>query len=139
LFRKILLPADLSERNAPAVELAAKLASSKGAIVHLLHVIELIPGFTLEEESEFYGRLEKAAHEHLAGLKKVVEKAGVACEAEVVYGPRARTILEVARRIEVDLIVIQSHRVEPEVSKTEFSTLSYQIGVFASCPVLLVK
>lgn len=139
MFRHVLVPADLSDRNGPAVELAAKLASSKGALVHLLHVIEVIPGFTVEEEREFYRRLEKAAHKHLGALKEVIEKEGVGCEAEVAYGSRAQTILDAVRRFDVDLIVIQSHRVEPEVTPTGFSTLSFQIGVFAPCPVLLVK
>jgi universal stress protein F len=140
MFRKILVPADLSDRNGPAVALATELVgTSNDGKVCLLHVIETIPGFTLEEEQDFYRRLEKAARKHLAALAETPEKSAVPFEARVAYGARARTILGVAKELEADLIVIQSHRVEPGSSAQGFGTLSYQIGIFASCPVLLVK
>lgn len=139
LFRKILVPADLTDRNREAVALALELVRPSGGKIHLLHVIEIIPGFSLEEEKDFYDRLEAAATKHLAQLARPIQAEKVAFEAEVAYGPRAKTILDEADRIEADLIVIQSHRLDPERPHQGFGSLSYQIGIFAQTPVLLVK
>jgi nucleotide-binding universal stress UspA family protein len=136
VFERILVPADLTDRNRPAVEMASKLLRPTGTM-HLLHVIEMIPGFTLEEEADFYSRLETAASRHLQSIAAPLQARGLSVEAEVSYGPRARTILDEAAKIGADLIVIQSHRVA--AGGEGFSTLSYQIGILAPCPVLLVK
>jgi universal stress protein F len=138
-FEKIVVPADLTERNADAVRMAARLVSSRGGKIFLLHVIETIPGFTVEEESDFYHRLERAAAKHLRELAKPLRTEKVDYEVDVVYGPRARTIVEEASRLHADLIVVQSHRVETDRPQEGFGTLSYQVGILARCPVLLVK
>ncbi|MGH9324525.1 MAG: universal stress protein [Vicinamibacteria bacterium] len=138
MFRRIVVPSDLTDRNRPAAEMAAKLVTSDGK-VHLVHVIETIVGFSVEEEREFYDRLEHAAAQHLMGLGAPLRERGTAVEAKVVYGARAKTVIEEADGIGADLIVIQSHRVEGGRREEGFGTLSYQIAIFARCPVLLVK
>lgn len=139
MFRVILVPADLTKKNREAVEMAARLVNTQGGTVHLLHVIETIPGFTVEEEKGFYQRLEQAATAHLSALARPLEESGRRWEADVVYGPRAKTILDEAARLGADLIVIRSHRVAPDRREESFGTLSHQVGIFARCPVLLVK
>jgi len=139
LFRIIVVPVDLTDRNRAAVEMAAKLSIPSQGTIHLLHVIETIPGFTVEDESEFYGRLEKRATEHLDSLSAPLRERGVRFEADVIYGPRAKTIIEEALRVGADLLVIQSHRIDGERRGGGLGTLSHQVGLFAPCPVLLVK
>jgi nucleotide-binding universal stress UspA family protein len=139
LFQTIVVPADLTDRNRGAVEMASRLASPSGGKVYLLHVIETIPGFTVEEESDFYRRLERAASKHLNELAKPLREKKIEYEADVVYGTRAWTIVEEAAKLDADLIVIQSHRIEAESRPEGLGTLSYQVGIFAKCPVLLVK
>lgn len=139
MFQTIVVPVDLTERNHPAVAMAAKLSTPSQGTVHLLHVIETIPGFSVEDEPEFYGRLEKRATEHLESLSAPLREQGIRFEADVIYGPRAKTILEEARRIGAELLVMQSHRIDPERKGDGLGTLSHQIGLFAPCPVLLVR
>jgi nucleotide-binding universal stress UspA family protein len=139
LFETIVVPADLTDRNVGAVTMALRLAGSSGGKVFLLHVIETIPGFTVEEESDFYQRLERAAAKHLNELARPLRDGKIEYEADVVYGTRARTIVEEAARLHADLIVIQSHRIEADGREEGLGTLSYQVGILARCPVLLVK
>jgi nucleotide-binding universal stress UspA family protein len=139
MFLNIVVPVDLTDRNRPAVAMAAKLSTPSQGTIHLLHVIETIPGFSLEEESEFYGRLEKRASEHLQALSEPLRERGIRLEADVIYGPRAKTIVDEARRIGADLLVMQSHRIDPERGGDGLGTLSHQVGLFAPCPVLLVR
>ena len=139
MFRTIVVPVDLTDRNRPAVEMAAKLSTPSQGTIHLLHVIETIPGFSVEEEPEFYGRLEKRATEHLDSLSAPLSERGIRFEADVIYGARAKTILEEVIRIGADLLVIQSHRIDGERRGEGLGTLSHQVGLFAPCPVLLVR
>jgi nucleotide-binding universal stress UspA family protein len=119
--------------------MAAKLSTPSQGMIHLLHVIETIPGFSVEDEPEFYGRLEKRASEHLEALSAPLRAKGIRFEGDVIYGPRAKTIIEEAGRIGADLLVIQSHRIDGERRGEGLGTLSHQVGLFATCPVLLVK
>jgi len=138
LFERIVVPADLTERNREAVAMASRVVAPNGSIC-LLHVIETIPGLSVDEEREFYEKLEQKASAFLAELGTILVEQGVEWTAEVVYGSRARTILDEARKLGADLIVIRSHRIDGESSAQGFGTLSYQVGILAKCPVLLVK
>ncbi|MGH9392037.1 MAG: universal stress protein [Vicinamibacteria bacterium] len=139
MFRTIVVPVDLTDRNRPSVEMAAKLSTPTEGTIHLLHVIETIPGLSIEEEPEFYGRLEKRATAHLEALSAPFRARGIRFEADVIYGPRAKSILEETERIGADLLVIQSHRIDGERRGEGLGTLSHQVGLFAPCPVLLVR
>lgn len=139
MFREILVPADLTDRNRPAVELASRLVIPSEGAIHLLHVIETIPGFTIDEEPEFYQRLEKTAREHLQTLSAPLRERGLRVEAKVTYGPRMATILDETEKIGVDLLVIQSHRFDGERKGQGLGTLSHQVGLLAPCSVLLVR
>lgn len=142
MFERIVVPADLTEKNREAVEMASRVAAPDGKVC-LLHVIETIPGVSVDEEKEFYGKLEQKASAFLEKLGSELSAKKISWTAEVVYGSRARAILDEANKLEADLIVIRSHRVDTEPSSRQsqhgFGTLSYQIGIFAECPVLLVK
>jgi nucleotide-binding universal stress UspA family protein len=139
MFQRIVVPVDLSDRNRRACDMASRLVGPADGAVYLVHVIEPIPGLTFEEERPFYRRLESTATDHLAALARPLRERGVAVREEVVYGRRLRTILDEAEKVDADLIVVQSHRVEPDRAGEGLGTLSYQIGALARCPVLLVK
>lgn len=142
MFANILVPADLTHRNEASVRMACRLLSKSGeekGRLHLFHVIETIPGFSIDDERQFYSRLERAASEHLEVLGAIATAEGVDWDAEVAYGARAQTIIRTATKNSCDLIVIRSHRVDRERPQEGWGTLSYQVGIFATCPVLLVK
>lgn len=139
MFKTVLVPVDLSDQNAASVAMAAKLTDPGHGTLHLLHVIELIPGLGLEEERAFYDRLERDATAHLARLSRIAEKEKRAQRADVLFGARGAVILNEAERLSADLLVMRSHRVGRTEPYQGFGTLSHQIGILASCPVLLVK
>jgi nucleotide-binding universal stress UspA family protein len=139
MFQKILLPVDLSDRHGPALKVAVELAGQSGGEVILLHVIETIPGLELEEEKHFYGRLEKLAAAHLNKLGGLLKQSRVHFRGEIRLGNRGAETLSFARANGIDLIVLTSPRVDPQHLETGWGSLSYKIGLAATCPVLLVK
>lgn len=139
MFKKILLPVDLTDKHKPALDVAADLASQPGGEIVLLHVIEVIPGLSMEEERDFYGRLEKKARAHLGRLGEQLKQRKVPWCAEVLCGNRGPEIVRFAGTATVDLIVLTSPRLDPANLQAGWGSLSYKIGLLCQCPVLLVK
>lgn len=138
MFDSILVPVDLTEKNRRAVELARDLALETGGSVTLLHVIETLD-LPWEEVEAFYRRLEDRASEALEAMVGPLREAGVPFDTRIEYGRRAEEIVDHAEANAVDLIVLNSHRVNLEDPGSGWATLSYKIAILAQCPVLLVK
>lgn len=139
MFKKILVPVDLTDKNERAVEHAAQLAQLTGGLVTLLHVIETLD-IPFEEVQDFYQDLEKRAEPQMAQLAAPLIKAGFErVDRVIVYGKRAEEVARYADEHAFDLIVVSSHRVDPENPGLSWATLSYKVAILAQCPVLLVK
>jgi nucleotide-binding universal stress UspA family protein len=139
MFKRILVPLDLSEKSLKAADVAYDFAAKFGSKVVLLHVIETIEHMTFDELKPFYSQLEKSAR---TGLQKVAERfltKRLAVDQSVVYGHRTKEILDCAARESVDLIVMASHRIDPNPRGHESSSISYAVAILSPCPVLLVK
>jgi nucleotide-binding universal stress UspA family protein len=139
MFKKILVPVDLSDRHQQALDIAARLAKERDGEVTLLHVIEIISGLWPEEERDFYERIEQLARDHLAKLGRFLEERQVLRREEIVYGNRAQEIVRYAMQADVDLIVLTSHRIDLQDPSAGWGTVSYKVGILSQCPVLLVK
>lgn len=138
MFRKLLVPVDLTEKNRRSIEVAQELAIEDDAEVVLLHVIEelLLP---LEEIEDFYAELQTKAADAMGKMSAPLGKAGVNVREVVIYGPRAERVVEFAEQDGADLIILNSHRVDPENPGLGWATLSYKVAILSQCPVLLVK
>lgn len=138
MFRRILVPLGLTEKDARAVDVARGLATESGGTVTLLHVIEPLD-LPFEEMKDFYDRLEQQSLRTLQERVEPLRDAGVRHSANVEYGDRAGTIVAHAEKHGSDVIVMSSHRVDPEKPGLAWTTLSYKVAILAQCPVLLVK
>ena len=65
MFKRILVPVDLTEKSMMAVDVAYDFAKQSDAEVILLHVIETIEHVEFDELKPFYERLEKSARQGL--------------------------------------------------------------------------
>jgi nucleotide-binding universal stress UspA family protein len=139
VFRRILVPVDLSDTHQQAIDIAAQLANEGGGQVTLLHVVEVIPGLWVEGERDFYDRIEAAARDHLARLGRRLEEMHVPRREEIIFGNRAEEIVRYAMEMGIELIVLSSHRIDLKNPGAGWGTLSYKIGILSQCPVLLVK
>jgi nucleotide-binding universal stress UspA family protein len=143
MFRNILVPVDFTLKNEAslniALDFARKATGEEPVRVTLLHVIETIEHVEFEEMQDFYRGLETRAAAKLFGMEERFKAAEVPVYHEILYGKRAETILHHAEERKVDLIVLASHKVDPEHPALGVGTLSYRIAIVARCPVLLVK
>jgi len=139
MFQRILVPLDLSEKSLKAVDVAYEFAVYSGSQVMLLHVIEIIEHVDFEELKPFYNQLEKSARKGLQDIAERFLTKNLAVDQSVVYGHRAKEIIDCAVREQVDLILMASHRIDPKQHGHESSSISYAVAILSPCPVLLVK
>ncbi|HKK08193.1 MAG TPA: universal stress protein [Gemmatimonadota bacterium] len=138
VFQRILVPVDLTEKNRHVVEWAAELARWSDGSVTLLHVIEPLD-LPFEELEDFYEELEAKAAASMEKMVETLRAAGVECRRQVVYGERAREIVEYAEENGSDLILLSSHRQDLDDPTRNLGTLSHKVAILAQTPVLLVR
>src|SRR5215813_12020376 len=129
MFKRILVPLDLTKKSLPAVDLALELASQFSAQVILHHVIETVEHVTFDEMKDFYRRLETSARKGLKELSARFELRGLKVDHRVTYGHRTQGIVDAAIASRADLIVMASHRIDPERPGHDWSTISYGVTV----------
>ncbi|MFU8818385.1 MAG: universal stress protein [Desulfurivibrio sp.] len=143
---KILYPTDFSANSVPAAEYARTLAHLAGATVYAVHVVgeladhrrrmiqpESFAIFEREVETMAVREMESFCRRHLG------EHLGeqISYETEVVIGTPYKTILERARELACDLIVMGSHG-HSGIQEVIFGSTAQRIIRRAKIPVLTV-
>jgi nucleotide-binding universal stress UspA family protein len=123
----------------PALDAAFAFAQRMGSEVILLHVIETIEHIEINEMKSFYERLATSARVGLQEFSARFDAENLPVERAVIYGHRTGDILAFAIQKQVDLIILASHRVDPERPGHDWSSISYAVAILSPCPVLLVK
>jgi nucleotide-binding universal stress UspA family protein len=139
MFKHILVPIDLSDRNTRTLRMARALAVGSGARVTLLHVVQRVPNISVQEMRPFYHRLLQASRKKLAATAALFAGKGLAVRSEVLIGEPARQIVRLASARRADLVIMGSHKVDPTRRTRGWGTTSYKVGIFCQCPILLVK
>ena len=139
MFKKILVPVDLTKKNKKALDIAVKIALHDKSKVYLLHVVETIAHTTFSEFEGFYQNLEKRANEYIDKLITPYKKNKISIEGKIVFGNRVAEILSFAGKNKVDLIVMHSHKINPEEPTENWGTISHKVVILSQFPVMLVK
>jgi nucleotide-binding universal stress UspA family protein len=139
MFHRILVPVDLTEKSLAAVDIAYEWAAQSGAEVVLLHVIETIEHVQFDELKPFYDRLEASARSGLQEFSERFLADDLKVEQVLLYGHRTQQIVEYASTHRIDLIIMASHRIDPDRPGHDWSSISYSVAILSPSPVLLVK
>ena len=137
-WKAILAPTDFSERSQRAVEAATYLAGRCGAKITLLHLVQLPASGAIESELAV-DAIVNSACASLNEIAKEIPK-GLIDEKLVRLDLRGtlREIVETARNIPADLIVIATNGHSPFRRAWMGSTAEALIRQ-APCPVLVVR
>ena len=139
MFTQILVPVDLSDRNEQAVRVAVEMAQSSYGQVQLLHIIKLIAGGSYEDFEDFYQKLENEAQAKMENLIKPFRQSEVDVSSHILIGHRVEEIINFAAENNIDLIVMNSHKIDLQNPDEGWGTISHKVGILAQCPILLVK
>lgn len=123
LLRRILVPTDLSPESAPAASYAAALARARGSHVYLAHFIR-----TSERRARALRELEALAH----------TVPGCDCEIIVEAAEPVVGIVDLARRLEADLIVMAS-RGRKGLARRVLGSTAEAVVRAAACPVMVAR
>ncbi|MDO8432707.1 MAG: universal stress protein [Candidatus Binatus sp.] len=134
-FKKILCPVDFDESSLLALRLAAELAQERKANLYLLHVVAIPPG---PEVALPFGKMEAAARTRLERLARQKVKGKARYEIEVMMGDPGVEVLQAAKRLGADLIVMATHG-RKGLRRLVLGSVAEYVVREAPCPVLTVK
>jgi nucleotide-binding universal stress UspA family protein len=121
------------------MDIAFSMALENKAAVTLLHVIETVEEADSEDFKKFYRQLGARAGRTIDKLISKYGPESVGIEKQILYGKRVYEILNFAAAHQVDLIIMRSHKLDPENATEGWGTISFKVGVLSHCPVMLVK
>jgi nucleotide-binding universal stress UspA family protein len=133
------VPVDLTEKSLAAVDSVGDLVAGTGAEVILLHVIETVEHVPFDELKGFYERLESSARKRLQAMAEGLQPRKINVDQAIIYGHRTQEIVKCASAKNADLIVMASHRIDPERPGHDWASISYAVAILSPVPVLLIK
>jgi nucleotide-binding universal stress UspA family protein len=139
MFKNILIPVDFSRKNKKALDVAVNIATRYKGDIQLLHVVEIIANTAFTELEEFYAKLEKRAERNMEKLIAPYLGCKVKIGRRIVYGNRVQEILNYTRSRHIDMIIMNSHKIDPKNPTQGWGTISHKIVIMSPCPVMLVK
>ncbi|AFO57657.1 UspA domain-containing protein [Natrinema sp. J7-2] len=141
MFDTILLPTDGSDHAAAAAETGIELATAHDATVHVVCVADTgplgdlrLPGDAASAEDAIRGQ----AQEYVDEIVDRAAAAGLEVTGTVLEGAAAETLLEHARDIDADLIVIGS-RGRGGVHRLAMGSVTDHIIRFGDVPVFVAN
>jgi universal stress protein A len=140
-LKKILVPIDFSECSQKALQYALSFARQFKASLVLVHVVNINFGYG-EIAAIDYPTLEKQIREgsekQLATLAQQEIGESIPAEIHVCAGAAAREIVEAARNLDCDLIIISTHG-HTGLKHVLLGSTSESVVRHAPCPVLVVR
>lgn len=141
-MQTILLPIDFSDVTNTAIDQAAKLAERFASRVWLIHVAAPEPGFVGYDPGPDVVRYQvatelKEEHRLLHDLAEGLRSRGVDAHALLLQGATVEVILERARKVSADLIVLGSHG-RGALYRALVGSVTEGVVRHSPCPVLIV-
>jgi nucleotide-binding universal stress UspA family protein len=140
MYKQILVPVDLVDTDLakPAIEAAVLMARSSGGSVRLLNVLPMTPVMLAEYvPPDFDLQQQQSAEEALAIIAKECGLEPGRVTGAVRQGGIYHEILEEAKTIKADLIVMTSHR--PAMRDYFLGSNAGHVVRYAVCSVLVVR
>jgi nucleotide-binding universal stress UspA family protein len=140
MFKQILVPIDLAdvELAKPAIETAVSLVGASGGKVRLLNVLPMTPVMLAEYvPPDFDMQQRKSAEEAMAIICKECGLDPARVSSTVRQGGIYHEVLEEAKAIGADLIVMSSHR--PAMKTYFLGSNAGHVVRYAKCSVLVVR
>ena len=140
MFKKILVPVDLADTDLAksAIETAVSLANASGGAVRLMNVLPITPAMLAKYvPSDFDAQQRQSAEEALSIVSRECGLDAGHVGWNVRQGGIYHEVLEEAKAIGADLIVMSSHR--PAMRTYFLGSNAGHVVRYATCSVLVVR
>lgn len=143
MYKRILVPLDGSALAEAALSHAVQLAASSGGEIVLLRAVIspysiVAPDLVLAGQSIDQELLEQQAEQYLHALAARLASGGLPVRTVTSAGPVAEAILDHARTLEADIIVMSTHG-RGGLSRWVYGSVADRVLQAAPCPVLLIR
>ena len=141
-IRTILVPLDFSDASRKALVYASWFAGQFGARLTLLHVIEPAGTPAFDKTSPAMPEREIVLERCRTELESIVEQEGIKPKLveriDIRFGRSYGEIVDTARMLNIDLIIISTHGYTGW-KRTIFGSTTERVVQQAPCPVLVVR
>lgn len=140
MYKKILVPTDGSEFAQKAEKHALFLAKTTGAGIYALSVTEnnFVNGLPLDDEVyQLNQLLKQRSEDNIKEFEEMDETSGIKFHGIIREGSPAKTILEVAKEEDIDLIVIGSSG-KSGFDRFIMGSVAEKVVNAAKCAVLVI-
>ncbi len=140
MYKKILVPVDVAdvELARPAIATACSLAKAAGGSVRLINVLPMTPVMLAEYvPPDFDSQQRKSAEDVLTSLVSGCQLDPASVSSTVRQGGIYHEVLEEAKSMGADLIVMSSHR--PAMRTYFLGSNAGHVVRYAKCSVLVVR
>ena len=140
MYKKILVPTDGSEFAQKAEKHALFLAKTTGADIYALSVTEnnFVNGLPLDVEVyQLNQLLKQRSEDNIKEFEEMDETSGIKFHGIIREGSPAKTILEVAKEEDIDLIVIGSSG-KSGFDRFIMGSVAEKVVNAAKCAVLVI-
>ncbi len=139
LIKKVLALTDGSQNSRSALRYAVEICRNFDASLHLLSVVEDMPSYVnLEVGIEFFASIQETIKKEVVQCSGYCETSGVACTGEIRHGVPYEEIINYAKEIDADLIVMATHG-HTGLSHILLGSVAEKIVRHAPCPVLTTR
>lgn len=139
--KRILVPIDFSDCSKKALQYALPLAQEHQAAITLLYVVSPAYGgaeFGALNYAELETTMRESGGQQLAKLAAAEARSGVSMDTLVRTGSPALEIIEIARSLPADLIVISTHG-RTGLMHVFLGSVTEHVVQRAPCPVFVVR
>lgn len=140
MYKRILVPVDVADIGLakPAIQTACGLARGSGGSIRLVNVMPMTPVMLAEYvPPDFDVQQRQAAEAALATLARECGLDAAHVSSTVRQGGIYHEVLEEAKAIDADLIVMSSHR--PAMRTYFLGSNAGHVVRYANCSVLVVR
>ena len=139
MFARILHANDGSEPAFNAFSLALSIAKQNGSVLHMVCVeeIDYMPEY-IEEVREETQTAARRFHTSVQRARELANREGITFHAHVIPGHPVRDIVELAVKLQIELLVIGA-KGHSAVYERLIGSRADRIVQLAQCPVLVVK
>ena len=140
-IERILVPVDFSRPSLRALDAAVEFSRPYDAQLIIMFVVE--PGtygspLLVSDPEVLAEKQRRAAEGKLSQLERRLRKRDVNCRTLIQFGIAYQAIIETAKRVRADLIVIATHG-RTGLAHALIGSVAERVVRTASCPVLTIR
>ena len=140
MFKRILVPVDLAEPELakPAIDTAITMARASSGSVRIVNVLPMTPVMLAEYVPPDFNEQQRQSADE--AVKKLAADSGLGADkisATVRQGGIYHEVIEEAKTIDADLIVMTSHR--PDMRSYFLGSNAGHVVRYATCSVLVLR